>query len=101
MALGATPGEVRSLLMAEAVAVGAGAGFIGAIIAAAACTVTNYAAERAAASIPLFPSRLAMFDLEYVCVGIILAALVAIIAAYPSAYRLARTDPAEILARER
>ena len=101
MALGATPGEVRSLLMAEAVAVGAGAGFIGAIIAAAACTVTNYAAERAAVSIPLFPPRLAIFELEYVCLGITLAALVAIIAAWPSASRLARTDPAEILAREK
>jgi len=101
MALGATPGEVRSLLMAEAVIVGTVAGFVGAILAAVFCAITNFAAQRAAASIPLFPSRIADFGLEYALLGMALAALVAIIAAWPSASKLARTDPAEVLAREK
>ena len=101
MALGATPGEVRSLLMAEAVIVGTVAGFVGAIIAAVGCTITNFAAQRAADSIPLFPSRIADFGLEYALLGMALAALVAIVAAWPAASKLAHTDPAEILAREK
>ncbi len=101
MALGAAPGEVRTLLMAEAVAVGAGAGAMGGLIALGACSITNHFVSRAAMSIPLFPSQLAVYHPGYALIGVALAVFIAVVAAWPNASRLARTDPAEILASQR
>lgn len=101
MALGATPGEIKSLIMAEAVVVGAISGVVGSAAAFFACVATNIAASKAAGSIPIFPSQPALIQFEYLLIGMAATVVVAVAAAYPSASALARTDPSDILASER
>lgn len=101
MALGAAPSDIKILLLAEAVSIGAVSGIIGSLLAFATGAIVNYSASRAADRMPIFPSQLSIIRFEYALLGVILTVGIALIAAYPSASQLAKTDPAEILADRR
>jgi len=89
MALGATPWEVRSLVLAEASAVGLAGGLSGAMAAA----ITGWIINRTLgyfADIPFLPDRLILFSPGIIFSGIALALITALLSSWPAARELSR-----------
>lgn len=97
MALGATRGEVRLLVMAEAAAIGLAGGLSGSLIAAFAGWITNRILQYFS-DIPFLPDRLILFSTGIIFLGIISAVLVALFSAWSTARQLSLLTPDEILA---
>lgn len=93
-ALGATPGDVRSLILAEAALVGLAGGVIGVAVALLAARGADAAALRWLPDFPFRPSTFFAFPPWLPLVGVAVAAGAAVVGALAPASLAARVDPA-------
>lgn len=94
-ALGATRGDLRGMVVAEAVLVGAVAGGVGVVVAVAAATLFD---RLAATWVPDFPYRPdSFFALDPALLGsaVLIAIVAAVVGAVPAVQRAAAADPSE------
>lgn len=96
-ALGASRGDVRNILLAEAAVVGVAAGCAGILLAWAAALLCDWAWVEHIPSFPFKPESLFVFSLPLVAGAMSFAVGCCLVGAYLPARRAARLDPATSL----
>jgi hypothetical protein len=96
-ALGATPGDVRALVLAEAALVGIAGGLVGVLLAWLAALGVDAAALRWLPDFPFRPSTFFTFPAWLPVVGLVVPALAAVVGALAPAALAARVDPARAI----
>jgi len=97
-ALGATRGDIRGMVVAEAAAVGLAAGVLGVAVAAAGAVIVDRLAESWVPDLPYRPESLFLLDPWLIAGGLAIAIAAAVVGALPAARRSAGQDPASTLA---
>jgi hypothetical protein len=95
--VGATPGDVRSLLIAEAGITGVLGGGVGALLAWLASVGADAAATRILPDFPFKPETFFAFPAWTLALGVVVAVLASVIGALAPAAAAARVDPARTL----
>jgi ABC-type antimicrobial peptide transport system permease subunit len=96
-AMGATRGDVRGMVVAEAMVVGAVAGAIGMGLAAVAAVMLDRLAASRLSGIPYLPDSLFQMEPWLVACGLAIAIAAAVVGALPAVRRAAARDPASTL----
>jgi len=96
-ALGATRGDVRTMLLVEAAAVGFVAGCVGLALSLGAAWLCDLAWERWVPDFPFKPDTLFQYDATLVAVAMVFAVACCLLGAALPAQRAARLDPARAL----
>jgi hypothetical protein len=96
-ALGASRGDVRSILLAEAAAVGVSAGVLGMLLAWGAALGCDWAWNEYVPSFPFKPESLFSFSPALIAMSMGFAVLCCLVGAYLPARRAAAMDPARVL----
>jgi hypothetical protein len=96
-ALGATRGDVRSIILAEAAVVGGGAGGVGVALAIAAGRGCDLLWNEYVPNFPFKPESLFDFAPSLLALALFFAVLCCVVGAYLPARRAARLDPARSL----
>ena len=99
-AVGATRGDIRGMVIAQAAAVGAAAGAAGVVVAAAAVLVVDGLAARWIAGMPFRPDSLFRMEPWLLAGGLAIAIAAAVLGALPAVRRSSGGDPASTLAGE-
>ena len=97
-ALGATRGDIRGMVVAEAAAVGLAAGVLGVAVAGAGALIIDRLAESWVPDLPYRPESLFLLDPWLIAGGLAIAIAAAVVGALPAARRSAGQDPASTLA---
>jgi hypothetical protein len=96
-ALGASPADVRRLVLAQGALVGTAGGVAGALLGALAARAADAAAARLLPDIPFRPESLFAFPAWLLALGVAVPALSAVIGALAPAATAARVDPARTI----
>ncbi|MBR59249.1 MAG: hypothetical protein CMH54_14685 [Myxococcales bacterium] len=96
-ALGASPGDIRSLILLEAAGVGLFGGLIGHSIAYGVSRLANSIIEQQLQSMMFLPGDFFAFDMGFLCWSLVGAMVFAMVGALSAAHRAARLDPAVVL----
>jgi hypothetical protein len=97
-ALGATPGDVSRVVLAEAALVGGAGGVAGAVLGRLAALAADTAAMRALPDFPFRPDTFFAWHPWILALAVLLPALAAVLGALAPAQAAARVDPARTLA---
>jgi hypothetical protein len=97
-AVGATRGDIRNLLVAEATVIGVVAGFLGVATAFAAGVAADAFAAARVPDFPFKPESFFAFSPWLLAAVLTLAVVACVIGALPPAYRAASGDPSDALA---
>ncbi len=96
-ALGASPGDVRVVVLAEGAIVGLVGGVLGSALAAALAVLANRAALSLVPDFPFRPETFFAFPGWLAALGVVVPALAAVLGALAPAATAARVDPARTL----
>jgi hypothetical protein len=96
-ALGATRGDIRGMVVGEAVVIGVAAGAAGVAIAAAGAVVVDRLAARWVSGLPYQPDSLFLVEPWLIVGGLAIAVVAAVLGALPAVRRSAGPDPASTL----
>ncbi len=96
-ALGAAPGDVRRIVLAEGAVVGLAGGLLGALAAWGATALADRAAAALLPDFPFRPQTFFAFPPWLVALGLLVPALAAVLGALAPAAAAARVDPARTL----
>ena len=96
-ALGATAGDVRRVVLVEALLLGGGGGLVGMAVGRGLGLLGNLAWHRLLPDFPYRPEAILIFPAWLLLAGVALAALSAVIGALAPAAAAARVDPARAL----
>ncbi|MEC9070951.1 MAG: ABC transporter permease, partial [Myxococcota bacterium] len=96
-ALGATRGDIRILVLAEAAAVGLFGALTGEVVSYGLSRLANLAADRLLERVPFRPDDLFQYDWRILVGAVIFAIVFAVLGALTPARRAARLDPARVL----
>ena len=97
-AIGATRGDIRGMVVIEAVAIGVAAGAAGLAVAAAGAAVIDRLAARWVSGLPYQPDSLFLIEPWLILGGLAIAVVAAVLGALPAVRRSAGPDPARSLA---
>ena len=97
-ALGATPGDVSRVVLAEAALVGAGGGMAGAIVGRLAAVTADAVAFRLLPEFPFRPDSFFVWPPWVIVLAVLVPALAAILGALAPSQAARRVDPARTLA---
>jgi len=96
-ALGATPGDVRRVVLAQGALVGLLGGGAGALAGLAAARATDLAVARFLPDLPFRPETLFAFPAWLLGLAVLLPVLSAVLGALAPAAAAARVDPARVI----
>ncbi len=96
-ALGATQGDIRRIVLGEAVLVGLVGGLIGECLAFGASTLANWGASQALTGVPFKPDDFFVYDPEILAAALLFSILFCVVGAWMPARRASRVDPARVL----
>lgn len=96
-ALGATQGDIRSIVLGEAVLVGLVGGVLGEGLAFGASALANWGASQALTGVPFKPDDFFVFDPAILMAALLFSILFCVLGAWMPARRAARVDPARVL----
>ena len=96
-ALGATQGDIRSIVLGEAVLVGLVGGVLGECCAFGANALANWAASQALTGVPFKPDDFFVYDPAILIAALLFSILFCVVGAWIPARRAARVDPARVL----
>ncbi|MGB8951562.1 MAG: FtsX-like permease family protein [Candidatus Aminicenantales bacterium] len=96
-ALGASKGNIRSMIFGEAVLVGTAGGAAGAAVGVAACGLVNWLAVRLLPEFPFKPDQFFAYPGWMLAGGVLLAVAFCLAGAFSPANRAAKFDPASTL----
>jgi ABC-type lipoprotein release transport system permease subunit len=96
-ALGATQGDIRSIVLGEAVLVGLVGGVLGECCAFGASALANWAASQALTGVPFKPDDFFVYDPAILIAALLFSILFCVVGAWIPARRAARVDPARVL----
>jgi ABC-type antimicrobial peptide transport system permease subunit len=96
-AVGATHGDVQTLFLFEAAAIGLGGGLFGLLLSRVAAAVLDWLARTRLPDFPFKPQSFFDFQAWMVCAGLVVGVLAALAGAFLPARAAARLDPASAL----
>lgn len=96
-ALGASPGDVRGIVLAEGAMIGVAGGAVGALLAAGLTALADRAALSLLPDFPFRPETFFAFPAWLPVLGVVVPALAAVLGALAPAALAARVDPARTL----
>ncbi|HSN92758.1 MAG TPA: FtsX-like permease family protein, partial [Anaeromyxobacteraceae bacterium] len=96
-ALGATPGDVRRVVLAQGALVGLSGGAAGVLLGLAAARAADLAAARLLPDLPFRPETLFAFPPWLLTLAVLLPAVSAVLGAVAPAAAAARVDPARAI----
>jgi len=96
-ALGASPGDIRTLILLEAAGVGLFGGVVGHSIAYGVSRLANSIIGQQLSSMMFLPGDFFTFDGGFLCWSVVGAMIFAMLGALSAAHRAARLDPAVVL----
>lgn len=96
-ALGATRGDIRRIVLGEAVLVGLVGGALGVGIAFLASSLANWAASQALTGVPFKPDDFFVYDPMILVAALAFSIIFCVLGAWVPARRASRVDPARVL----
>jgi len=96
-ALGATRGDIRRIVLGEAVLIGLVGGALGEVLAFGASSLANWGASQALTGVPFKPDDFFVYDPAIMIAALLFSILFCVLGAWMPARRAARVDPARVL----